>query len=74
MTSITGGLGQLREYDFTVSLSRLSFCVQPFVLFYQVFFSLLFFGCVLFPKTDCYDLCGYLQVYFSEKFFVRVWG
>ena len=38
----TGGFGHLREYNFTVSLSRVSFCVQRFVLFNQVFFSFLY--------------------------------
>ena len=49
-TSFTGGLDQLWENDFTVSLSTVSF-------FFQVLFSFLFFGCPFLPKTDCRALC-----------------
>ena len=62
-TYFTGGLGQLWEYNFTVSLSSFSSCVQFTVPLYQVF-SLFVFGCVLLSKTNCRNLC------FTFKFLV----
>ena len=49
--SLTGGLDQLREYNFTVYLSGVSFCVHFFVLLLSGVFFSFFFNCVLFLKT-----------------------
>ena len=57
-TSFTGGLGQFWEYDFTISLSRVSFCVQLFVVLYQVFFSI--FLLVSFYQKQIVVFCVFL--------------
>ena len=60
------------EHNFTVSLSRVSFCVPSFVFFlFLVFFSLLFFSGVLLSKTDFYVLCCSFDIFVFQVFLIN---
>ena len=67
-TSFTGELGQLWEYIFTVSLSRVSFRVQPFFSFLSSVFLFLFFDCVFFQNHIVVVLVVFL-VFLCFKWF-----
>ena len=71
-TSNTGGIGQLREYVFTVALSGVFFQVQLFALFLSgvfVFCSLVVSFFSKKKKTGCFGFCNPFCVFFVSSGF-----